>query len=155
LRAVGFAVAATLLFVAGVWLVVRLQKKLVLQLQGIVDKSERLKIAGVDLRSQVVSFERVTIRFLSLAALVLLTYVWLMYQLMRFPYTQPWGEKLSSFLMDLFERVVQAILNSLPNLFTVLVILALTRVFVRLVSGFFRGVEHGRISFYGFQPETA
>jgi small-conductance mechanosensitive channel len=155
LRAVAFAAAATLLFVPGVWLIVRLQKKLVLQLQRIVDKSQRLKIGDVDLRSQVVSFERVTIRFLTLVALVLLTYVWLMYQLMRFPYTQPWGEKLSSFLVELFEMGVQAILNSLPDLFTVVVILALTRVFVRLVSGFFRGVEHGTLSFYGFQPETA
>src|SRR5207247_2440370 len=155
LRAAGFAAAATLLFVGAVWLAVWLQKKLSLQLQRFVDKSRRLKIGGMDLRSQVVSFERVVIRFLTLVALVLLTYVWLMYQLMRFPYTQPWGERLSSFLVELFQQVVQGVLHSLPDLFTVVVILVLTRVFVRVVSGFFRGVEQGTLSFHGFQPETA
>jgi small-conductance mechanosensitive channel len=155
LRAVGFAAAATLLFVGAVWLTVRLQRKLSLQLERIVDKSQRLKIGGVDVRSQVVSFERVIIRFVTLAALVLLTYLWLMYQLMRFPYTQPWGERLSSFLVDLFEKLAQGILASLPDLFTVLVILVLTRSLTRLVSGFFQGVERGTISIRGFQPETA
>jgi small-conductance mechanosensitive channel len=121
----------------------------------LVDKSQRLKIGGLDVRSQVVSFEHVIIRFLTLVALVLLTYVWLMYQLMRFPYTQPWGERLGSFLVELFQRMVQGILGSLPGLFTVVVILTLTRVLVRLVSGFFRGVEQGTLSFHGFQPETA
>jgi small-conductance mechanosensitive channel len=155
LRAVGFAVIATLLFVGAVWLTLKLQKRLVLHLQRIVDKSERLRIGGVDVRSHVVSFERVVIRFLVLVALVLLTYLWLMYELMRFPYTQPWGERLSSFLVELFKQLGQGILSSLPDLFTVVVILALTRVIVRLVVGFFRGVEHGTFGFYGFQPETA
>jgi small-conductance mechanosensitive channel len=106
-------------------------------------------------RAHVVSFEHVVIRFLVLVALMLLTYLWLMYELMRFPFTQPWGERLSSFLVELFKQLVQGILGSLPDLFTVVVILALTRVFVRLVVGFFRGVEHGTFGFYGFQPETA
>jgi small-conductance mechanosensitive channel len=155
LRAVGFAAAATLLFVGAVWLTVQLQKKLSLQLQRIVDKSQRLKIGGVDLRSQVVSFEHVIIKFLTLGVLVLLTYVWLMYQLMRFPYTQPWGERLGSFLAELFQTVVRGILHALPDLFTVLVILVLTRSLARLVSGFFRGVERGTFSVRGLQPETA
>ena len=113
------------------------------------------KISGVDLRSHVVSFERVILRFLTLVGLVFLTYVWLMYQLMRFPYTQPWGDRLGTFLTNLFQTVVQAVVGALPDLFTVLVILALTRVIVRVVSGFFRGVEQGRITIHGFQPETA
>ena len=156
LRAVGFAAAATFLFVGAVWLAVRLQQKLSLQLQRIHDKSHRLKIGGVDLRSQVVSIERVIIRFLTLAAVVFLTYVWLMYELMRFPYTQPWGDRLGTFLLDLFQTVVHAVVSALPDLFTVFVILVLTRITARVVSGFFRGVEEGRItSISGFHPETA
>jgi len=112
-RAVAFGAAATLLFVGAVWLIIKLQKKLALRLQSIVDKSLRLKIGGVDLRAHVVSFERVIIRFLVLIALVLLTYLWLMYQLMRFPYTQPWGERLSGFLVELFKQLVQGILGAL------------------------------------------
>jgi small-conductance mechanosensitive channel len=155
LRTVGFAAAATFLFVGVVWLTIRLQKRLTLQLQKIVDKSQRLKIGGVDVRSHVVSFERVVIRFLTLAAVVFLTYVWLMYQLMRFPYTQPWGDRLGTSLVDLFQTVVRAVVEALPDLFTVAVILVLTRVIARVVSGFFLGVEMGRISIHGFQPETA
>jgi small-conductance mechanosensitive channel len=155
LRAVGFAVAATFLFIGAVWLTVRLQQKLSLQLQRIHDKSQRLKIGGVDVRSQVISFERVIIRFLTLAAVVFLTYVWLMYELMRFPYTQPWGDRLGTFLLDLFQRVVHAVVGALPDLFTVFVILILTRIIARVVNGFFRGLEEGRIKIHGFHPETA
>ena len=101
------------------------------------------------------SFERVIIRLITLAAVVFLTYVWLMYQLMRFPYTQPWGDRLGTFLLDLFQTVVRAVVKALPDLFTVAVILVLTRVIARVVSSFFLGVEEGRIAIHGFQPETA
>ena len=153
-RAVAFVAVATLLFVGAVWLMIKLQKKLALRLQSIVDKSQRLKIGGVDLRAHVVSFERVIIRFLVLIALVLLTYLWLMYRLMRFPYTQPWGERLSGFLVECSSRLFGDS-RCLAGPVHFVVIIALTRVFVRLVVGFFRGVEHGKFSFYGFQPETA
>jgi small-conductance mechanosensitive channel len=155
LRAVGFAAAATFLFVGAVWLTVWLQHKLSVRLQKIADKSQRLKIGGVDLRSQVVTFERAVIRFFTLIALVFLTYVWLMYQLMRFPYTQPWGDRLGTFLLDLFQTVVHAVVGALPDLFTVFVILILTRIIARVVNGFFRGLEEGRINIHGFHPETA
>jgi small-conductance mechanosensitive channel len=138
-----------------VLLTVRLQHKLSVRLQKIADKSQRLKIGGVDLRSQVVTFERAVIRFFTLITLVFLTYVWLMYQLMRFPYTQPWGDRLGTFLLDLFQTVVHAVVGALPDLFTVFVILVLTRIIARVVSGFFRGVEHGKINIHGFHPETA
>jgi small-conductance mechanosensitive channel len=154
-RAAGFAAVAALLFVGAVWIILRLQRKIAVHLHKIVKQSERLKIAGMDVRSHVATVEHVILRLVVLIALALLTYLWLMYELMRFPYTQPWGERLSSFLMELFKKLVQGILGSLPDLFTVVVILALTRVFVRLVVSFFRGVEQGTLRFYGFQPETA
>jgi small-conductance mechanosensitive channel len=154
-RAVGFAAAATLLFVCAVWLTAKLQKKIAVHLHRIVEQSERLKIAGVDVRSHVASVEHVILRLVVLIALVLMTYLWLMYGLLRFPYTQPWGERLSGFLAELFKQIVRGIINSLPDLFTVVVILVLTRVIVRLVVSFFRGVEQGTLRFYGFQPETA
>jgi small-conductance mechanosensitive channel len=155
LRAAGFAAAATFLFVGAVWLTLWLQRKLSHQLGRIVYKSARLKIAGVDVRRHVVTFERAIIRSLTLLAVVLLTYVWLMYQLMRFPYTQPWGDRLGIFLVDLFQTVVHGVLKSLPDLFTVALILVLTRIVARIVSSFFRGVEQGRSIFQGFHPETA
>jgi small-conductance mechanosensitive channel len=156
LRAAGFAVAATFLFGGMVWLVLRLQKGLSVRLQNIVNKSQRLKIGGVDLRSHAAAFQRAVIRFLTLVALVFLTYVWLMYELMRFPYTQPWGDRLGTFLLDLLQTVVHGVVASLPDLFTVVVILVLTRMITRAVRSFFLGVEEGRImSISGFHPETA
>ncbi|HEU0007049.1 MAG TPA: mechanosensitive ion channel domain-containing protein, partial [Terriglobia bacterium] len=146
---------ATVLFVGMVWLVVWLQHQLSVRLQRIVDKSQRLKIGGVDLRSQVVAFERAVLRFLALVAVVFLTYVWLMYELMRFPYTQPWGDRLGAFLLDLFQTILHAVAGALPDLFTVVVVLVLTRVVARLVGSFFLGVEEGRIIVHGFHPETA
>ena len=50
---------------------------------------------------------------------------------------------------------MHGVVKSLPDLFTVAVILVLTRIVARIVSRFFRGVERGTSIFQGFHPETA
>jgi small-conductance mechanosensitive channel len=82
-------------------------------------------------------------------------YSWLTFGLRRFPYTRPWGETLRSFLLDELSRAGVSILQSLPGLFTVLVIMLLARFVIRAVQLLFQSVEEGRFTVPGVYPETA
>ncbi len=145
LRAAGFAAAATFLFVGAVWLTLRLQRKLSHQLGRIVYKSARLKIAGVDVRPHVVTFERAIIRSLTLLAVVLsdlcLADVPADAVSLHAALGRPAGHFPGRPFPDGGSRRLS---SALPDLFTVAVILVLTRIVARIVSSFFRGVEQGR-----------
>jgi small-conductance mechanosensitive channel len=82
-------------------------------------------------------------------------YSWLTFVLRRFPYTRPWGESLRSFLLDRLVFVGMKILEAIPDLFTVLLILLITRFVVRLSQVMFQAVEEGRLSIPYAYPETA
>jgi small-conductance mechanosensitive channel len=82
-------------------------------------------------------------------------YSWLTFVLRRFPYTRPWGESLRSFLIDRFAFIGTEIVNAIPDLFTVFLILLVTRFAVRLCQVMFHAVEEGRLSLPHAYPETA
>jgi small-conductance mechanosensitive channel len=89
----------------------------------------------------------------SLAAV--LVYLWLTYVLLRFPYTQPWGQHLGGFLISLLTTLGTGILHSIPGMFTVIVIFLITRIVVRIVSRVFRQVEKGDLSLPWLHSDTA
>jgi small-conductance mechanosensitive channel len=89
------------------------------------------------------------------ALLVVLAYFWLTFALRRFPYTRPWGESLRQFILDRLSLVGTAVLNALPGLFTVALIVLLTRFVNRIVKLIFQRLQDGRISIPWVYPETA
>lgn len=98
---------------------------------------------------------RNVVTVVSVAAGLLVVYNWLSFVLRRFPYTRPWGEALRGFL---FERVVQfaeSVLGAIPDLFTVFLIVVVTRFLVRLTGLLFEAVEHERVSLPWVHPDTA
>jgi small-conductance mechanosensitive channel len=88
-------------------------------------------------------------------AVVVLLYLWLVYVLLEFPYSQPWGQQLGGFLIDLFEKLGTGLLQSIPGIFTVAVIFLITRIVSRVLRRFFSGVESGTIQFSWLHPDTA
>ncbi|MGY6277265.1 mechanosensitive ion channel family protein [Methylomonas sp. MgM2] len=84
-----------------------------------------------------------------------LAYVWATFVFHQFPYSKPWGSQLSVFLMQMFKDFGVAILQAMPDLFTVAVIFLLTRLFVRVITAFFYSAERGLFQSVWLQPETA
>ena len=82
-------------------------------------------------------------------------YSWLTFVLRRFPYTRPWGESMRSFLLGRLAFIGTKIVEAIPDLFTVLLILLITRFVVRLSQVMFQAVEEGRLSIPYAYPETA
>jgi small-conductance mechanosensitive channel len=89
------------------------------------------------------------------AVALFFTYAWLTFSLRRFPYTRPWGESLRAFLIDRFAFIGSQIVAGVPDLFTVLLIVLLTRFVVRVCHAVFQGVEEGRLTLPYVYPETA
>jgi small-conductance mechanosensitive channel len=101
------------------------------------------------------AISRGLIRLTIWAAAIVLIYLWLTFVLLRFSYTEPWGQQLGSFLINLFSRLGTGLLRSIPGMFTVVVIFLFTRVIARLVDGFFRQVEKGELALAWLHRDTA
>jgi small-conductance mechanosensitive channel len=94
-------------------------------------------------------------RLLLIAVSLLLAYVWLTFVLRQFPYTRPWGEALRGFVFATLAMLGGGMVAALPGLFTVVLIVLITRLVVRGASALFQAVEEGRVALPGVYPETA
>ena len=151
------ALGVTTLFVLLVWGLVRLRRRIA---RWIGEQAEqRLAAAGVADRelvqsSHLLDFLQHLVSFVVLVLGLVLTYQWLTFVLRRFPYSRPWGDALRGFLVDQVAFVGRAIAGAAPQLFTVVLIVVLTRFVARLTNLFFTAVDQGRISIPWIYPET-
>ena len=121
--------------------------------------SNLVRHARHDLRRTIEASLVVALR--SLGRLILLgleaalIYAWLTFTLRQFPYTRPWGEALSGFVVATVADLGQGVLYAIPGLFSVALIVLITRVVVRLANIVFRAAEQGRLALPGVFAETA
>jgi small-conductance mechanosensitive channel len=156
LRGIGVSLAATLIALFGVWLIVRTGRRSLASLEKLgAERARPLAIVGFNLRPMVRTLERGVIKVTAWSAGIALAYLWLTFVLIQFPYTQPWGEQLGTFLLNLFKRLGAGVIESIPGLFTVLVIFLMARLVVRLVRRFFHQVEKGDLPIASLHQETA
>ena len=154
LRSLGMtAVLGLLIFV--VWRIHRVFGRRLLS-----DTERRLeRISGGDAQllraSRVSEFLKAAVTAIAAGVMLVLIYSWLTFVLRQFPYTRPWGESLRQFLFDRFSAIGLSIVNGMPDLFTVLLILLITRFIVRLAQRVFEAAEEGRIAVPYVYQETA
>jgi small-conductance mechanosensitive channel len=156
LRAIGLSLAATLIALIGIWLDSRAYRKgLSYLIKTARERARPMMIAGINLRPLSIILQRSALKLAALAAGFTIAYLWLTFVMMRFPYTQPWGNQLGAFLINLFQKLGGGALRSIPGIFTVLVIFLLTWIAVRLVSVVFREVEEHEQPIGWLHPDTA
>ncbi len=83
------------------------------------------------------------------------TYLFVAFELERFPYTRPWGEHLGGFLARTAWTVVSGVASGVPGLVTALLILLLARAVVWVINAFFRGIDERRIEVGAALRETS
>jgi small-conductance mechanosensitive channel len=130
------------------------------RLTALLHRRERLirtplQLFGIDLRPPIDSLLYVAMRTIAAVLIIAAIYFWASLSLRRFPYTQPWGEKLGRYVVQLFQQFGTSAVHSLPGLFAVIVIFFLTRWIVRLARSFFEQVVLGRIRVSWLDPEVA
>lgn len=151
------AIAATVLF--GMVLVYSLRfndRWMAKRSEAISDPtSAPITIGDINVRPYLISLEIGVFKLGFWGLGLALAYVWATFVLNQFPYSKPWGEHLSAFLLQMFKDFGIGIINAMPDLFTVLVIFLLTRLFVRVITAFFHSAESGIFQSVWLQPETA
>lgn len=154
LRGLGLTALATVLLVFLLRLVGRIRRR-ALERPMTTKISGRAHILGVNLGPVLTAIERTLSKATALSAIVVILYVWLTFVFKQFPFTQPWGHELGSYLRQLVMSFGAGILDAIPGLFAVLLIFLLTRVAARGINGFFQAIEAGQIELDWMEPETA
>jgi small-conductance mechanosensitive channel len=156
LRAIALAVAVSVLFLVGLWIILRIYRRLVARISHMAARQfERLP--GGEIITQVAdprAGARRVLLFLVTAFALVLAYGWLGVVLRQFPYTRPLGESLKSGLWSVAGTVGHGIVNELPNLAMLVVIFLVTRFLVRLSGLAFNAAEKGHLALPWVHEET-
>lgn len=114
-----------------------------------------LQLFGIDLRPPIDSLVYAVLKGIAWVLAIAAFYSWATLSLARFPYTQPWSDKLGSYVLLLFEQWGRSLVHSLPGLLAVALIILITRWIVRVGKAFFRQVATGRIRVSWLDPDIA
>ena len=157
LKGLAFSLLATIVFGVIITYSLRFNARWI-EKRSLAMSDSRLRpimIGDVNIKPYLISLEIGVFRLVFWGIGFALAYVWATFLLNQFPYSRPWGAQLSDFLLQLFKDFGIAILQAMPDLFTVLVIFLLTRLFVRVITAFFSSAEAGLFQSVWLQPETA
>jgi small-conductance mechanosensitive channel len=157
-RATVFALIAVALGVLVLWAFARARRIVSTKLVA-VSESTMARSGLADLEalraSHLLDFQRGLVMAVTVGLQVVLVYGLVSFVLEQFPYTRPWGESLSGFLLTTAGGLALGAMRAVPGLFTVVVILVVARLVARLVRMWFHAVEQGRIASRWVYPETA
>jgi small-conductance mechanosensitive channel len=157
LRALGLAAVSTLGFLGLLWVLARVYRTAAHAVQRKMDQAlAHSRAADEIIRASIVPvLIRRALKVAVISAGLFATYVWLTFLLRRFPYTRPWGESLRSFLIDRLAWLFDGFAQAVPGLFTVVLVIFLTRLVIRSIHIVFLMAEEGRIQLPWVYPETA
>ena len=162
-KAIGLSILTASLLGLGLWFVTRTGRRVLAGMQAHIEKLEKTRalaagraaLGGFDLRPVVYSISCGVTKLAIWVATAAMIYAWLTFVLLRFPYSQPWGQQLGGFLVDLFRMLGTGLVRAIPGLFTVFVIFQLTRILARVVDGIFSKAERGELALSWIHPDTA
>jgi len=116
-----------------------------------------LKVGGTEIlqRDRAVRVVRRLLQAGFWAIVLMLTYQWVGFVLGRFPYTRPWGEQLNAFLADMAVNALTAVAAAIPGLLIAVAIFFAARGITGVLSGFFDGVQSGRVQLAWLDADSA
>ena len=139
-----FALAATLLYGAILWLIFRVNGWVGRRLSAsAATSSGKLQVGGLRLLDAGQVFRGTRRLFALIAWTVALAFgsAWLSFVLTRFPFTRPWGEQLENRILHLVVELLLAIASALPGLALAVLIFVIARAIVRFSAIFFDQIE--------------
>lgn len=157
LKSLALSMVATLIFGFTVFFLLRFGNRWLARRNAAIfdEKTLPIMIGDVNIKPYLITLEIGVFRISFWGFGLAFSYVWATFVLNQFPYSEPWGNQLSAFLLQMFKDFGIGIVEAMPNLFTVLVIFLLTRLFVRVITAFFYSAESGIFQSVWLQPETA
>jgi small-conductance mechanosensitive channel len=157
-RATLFAAIATAIWIVLGLVALALWRASARRLAAIAERhAERLKVGGGELisRERAIGVVRHATTVLGVATILLLTWEWLGYVLGRFPYTRPWSEGLTRFLVGTLLKLLEAIARATPSLLVAVLIFTLAWLAHRGLNHVFARIEQGRLTLGAIDRDTA
>jgi small-conductance mechanosensitive channel len=157
LRAIGLAVAATVILVLALAVIRRVHRWLSAHLADVVGpRLKTLAIGGFTQHIEgIILFIRGVVSLTAWALVTVSLYLWLTFSLTKFPYSRPWGEQLHHYMIDGIKAILLTVVDFIPGLVIVAVIFLITRFLARLARLFFDAIESGHVTVPGLYAETA
>ena len=84
-----------------------------------------------------------------------LLYITLSFIFSIFPFTRGWADKLISLILSPLKKVLIAVVQYFPNLFSIIVIAVIMKYFIRLVKYIFNEINEEKLTIPGFHPDWA
>lgn len=109
----------------------------------ITTRATGLRLAGAELlqTDRLVAVMRLAARALSWLTMLVLAYQWLSFVLEQFPYTRPWGEGLTAYLIGVVAALGKGMLGALPELLIAVAIFLMARAVIAMFKPFFARVQ--------------
>ena len=156
IKAAIHAAATLLLYLALVWLVVKGSRRLLQRLRRAdapLFKSIKIQQSEILAGEHLASVLAWIVRVLRAALLFILSWFFLAIEFSFFPWTRVHGRQLLEYVVTPIRFVGTAVIDYLPNLFYILVIVAVMYLVLKLVRILAREFQRGNIRIRGFYPE--
>jgi small-conductance mechanosensitive channel len=96
-----------------------------------------------------------SLKFAEVFCVIIIFYAYVHIVLAFFPWTRGFASQLLHYVLLPFTVMGRAALAQVPNLFFLTILIVITRYALKLLRLFFAGVEAGRVTISGFDPEWA
>lgn len=141
-RGIGLSLLALLVFIVVVKLILAGREWAI----RAIDRRLQLRhwvIGGVDILPTLASVERATFRVLAWIAIAAATYLMVIFVLQAFPYTEPLGDRLGTYLRGRAADALFTVVRASPNIIGIVAVIFMTRTIALWVSRVIAEVEHG------------
>ncbi|ABL00852.1 MscS Mechanosensitive ion channel [Pelobacter propionicus DSM 2379] len=153
-----YTLLSTLVLIATLSLIRRFFPRLIANIhswRGSYIRSIRIQSIEVLNEERIVALITSILRSIRLLLLLGLFYLYIPLVLSFFPWTRGMASKLFDYILTPLEKLFHAAVSYLPNIFFLLVILAIAHYTIRLTRFIFSEIEKQTISIPGFFPEWA
>ncbi|MGA7837442.1 MAG: mechanosensitive ion channel family protein [Ignavibacteriaceae bacterium] len=121
--------------------------------KGSLIKSVRIKNLEVISEERILEQVRFGLRILKFVLTIIIAYFFFTLLFSFFEFSNNWAATLINYIIDPLFSVVNSFIKYLPSLFTIIVIVFVTRYILKFIKFIFNELERGTISFQRFPPE--
>ena len=154
LRALGYALLATLVYAVAMRLLARLRALLWKRTSAMMERAH-LADSTLGRATRLQTTVHWLLRGFGWLVGLVITYQWVVFVLLQFPRTRAVGEQLGGFVLGIFDRLGTAALRALPDLAVAVVIFLLARLLIAVLRTLFDRVERGQDVVGWLPPDLA
>jgi small-conductance mechanosensitive channel len=151
LRGVGLGAVATLVLVLAVWALRRVRLWIRRRIDAALTRRLHL---GLEERAGILRLTRAFGQIIVVILIAILVEEWLRFVFKLFPFTRPWADHLTGYVVGVVQQVWTAIVDAVPGLVMVAVIAALAQLGMKLMRTVARAIEAGRYRIFGIDADV-